>query len=263
MKIHIFGSQKFPDISFKNNPRTGLTISTKNAGILNYEGLNEITWKDFLERGSSNLIKRVPLDKSRKVFWGILKEELIKLTETKAEKYFFEGYLEICETDLYTGERLPLDKIMPMPALIPQVWINWLHYDKGDKERAEQVRKLPQRVDFLMYYKKRWVIIELDGSSHFSEIIDIDPSGKIRLEGSMEKYTQHLRKDRWLRQQGYEVWRFSDLEIDEIEKEVKFFEKFGDWPSEKNIGGIPWPNKSGYINELFVNMGINLPVEME
>lgn len=75
-----------------------------------------------------------------------------------------------------------------------------------------------------MYFNDRWIIIEMDGSSHFSEFLDITESGQLRLEGSMEKYTQHLRKDRWLRQQGYEVWRFSDLEIDEIEKDVEFFQ---------------------------------------
>ncbi len=43
---------------------------------------------------------------------------------------------------------------------------------------------------------------------------DVDmKSGRPKLEGSMEKFTQHLKRDRWLRCNGYEVWRFSDLEV--------------------------------------------------
>jgi len=65
-----------------------------------------------------------------------------------------------------------------------------------------------------MFRESRRIVIEVDGSSHFSEILDIDPqSDRIKFEPSLEKYTEHLKKDRWLRKQGWEVWRFSDLEL--------------------------------------------------
>ncbi len=269
MKIIIYGSQKFPDISFENNPKTGLKISTKNAGYFNYEGLNGISWEDFFCRHGNYFTRKIPASsRFNKGVVQILKEELLKHTETKAERFFFEGYYDICEFALWSGKRNQARKILAMPALIPQVWVNWLHYDAADKERADQIKNLPLRVDFLMYWENRWIIIEFDGVSHFSDIVDIAPSGNIRLEGSMEKYTQHLRKDRWLRQQGYEVWRFSDLEIDEIEKDIEFFEKpennkTGSWRSKRITGSNPWPDKPGYIYELFLNMGINLPIQVE
>lgn len=148
MKILIFGSENFPDISFKSNPKTGLTINTKNAETLNYDGLHEITWGDLIERGSNNYLKKTsPLEK-RKGVWNILKEKLLQYTQTKSEKYFFEGYIEVCEEALYESGRLPINKILAMPALIPQVWVNWLHYDNKDKERASLVKKILNELIF-------------------------------------------------------------------------------------------------------------------
>jgi len=76
-----------------------------------------------------------------------------------------------------------------------------------------------------MHYEGRQRVIEIDGNSHFLEVFDIDKSGRMKLEGSMEKYTEHLKKDRWLCREGYEVWRFSDLEVFDAEKKAKEFSK--------------------------------------
>ena len=221
---------------------------------MDYEGLSEITWKDLIERttptiGGKSISWRIK--KSGNIPWDLLKKELIKLTSTAAEKYFMKGYLEVTDTHLMTLEDISSLHFLDMPALIPQAWINWIHYDSSDKERTEKIKREPQRVDFLMYYKQRWIIIEIDGTSHFSEIVDIDgKTGKVKLEGSLEKYTEHLKKDRWLRTKGYEVWRYSDLEIMEIEKRKETYLKTGDG----------WPCPGGYIYEYFLEMGLNLNV---
>jgi len=34
--------------------------------------------------------------------------------------------------------------------MIPQAWVNWIHYDSKDKERAEKVEREAFRVDFLI-----------------------------------------------------------------------------------------------------------------
>ncbi len=99
------------------------------------------------------------------------------------------------------------------PALIPQTRVNWLHYSPHDPKRAQRAKLEPFWVDFTLYWEHRKIIIEIDGSSHFSEIFDIDGTGRIRYEPSMGKYTEHLRKDRWLRSKGWEVWRFSEDEM--------------------------------------------------
>lgn len=102
MKILIFGSENFPDISFKSNPKTGLTINTKNAETLNYDGLHEITWGDLIERGSNNYLKKTsPLEKekafgifSKKSFFNILRQNqkniFLKDTLKFAKRHFMK-----------------------------------------------------------------------------------------------------------------------------------------------------------------------------
>jgi len=77
--------------------------------------------------------------------------------------------------------------------------------------------------------KGRKLVFEIDGESHFSELVDVDQSsGRIKLDASMATYTEHLKKDRWLRSHGWEVWRFSDLEAcDEQYDFRKEFESIG------------------------------------
>ena len=40
----------------------------------------------------------------------------------------------------------------------------------------------------------------------------VNPSGT-RTEASLKRYTEHPKKDRWLRRRGWDVWRFSDDEV--------------------------------------------------
>jgi len=218
MKVLIYGPQKTPDVSFKNDPKKGLTITAKQVDILNYEGLSEITWENMIKRTTHKWKPKTPTT------WEELKAKLPTLTQTAAEKYFLESYFNFCEKNYIGGEPYPIKKTMRrMPALIPQVWINWLHFDPQDKVRAEDIKRQPQRVDFFLYFQNRSIIIEIDGYSHFSELFDVDTkdTGKIKREGRLDKYTEHLRKDRWLRHEGYEVWRFSDLEVLEIKDKIK------------------------------------------
>ena len=97
-----------------------------------------------------------------------------------------------------------------------------------------------------MHYDDRQIIIAIDGASHFSEIFDIDQkTGRLKLEGSMEKYTEHLKKDRWLRREGYEVWRFSDLEVFDAEKKSQ--EKSKDSSS----------STTDWVDDFFYEMGFD------
>ena len=219
MKILIFGSKSFPDISFKMNPKTGLSVYCKDSYVLNYEGIkDDITWTDMLERTDPNLGGH-SMKLSHPVFprdWEGLKKKLSEIPNTREEKDFLKAYFEWTEF----GPPDLVD-VGSVPALIPQPWVNWIHYDSKDEKRAKAKKTEPFRVDFLMYRESRWLIIEIDGPTHFSEILDIDvDKGIFRIEGSMKRYTEHLKKDRWLRRQGWEVWRFSNDEINQILHEV-------------------------------------------
>ena len=227
MNLLIFGNSSYPDISFKLDPMTGLRISCKNNHVLDYEGAGDtVTWVDLFNRtaptlsipdfGNSISIQgwtRSGADFKREEY-NMMKEKLWNLVQSSAEKMVLQGYFEISETFVPIDEPRKMAEIARLPALIPQVWLNWIHYDSADKARAKRVQEEPFRVDFVMFYNKRKIVLEIDGPSHFSEVMNVDEeTGVVKYEPSMKKYTEHVRKDRWLRTNGWEVWRFTDIEV--------------------------------------------------
>jgi len=54
---------------------------------------------------------------------------------------FFELYFGASTENLFSNPH-PRETLNA-PALIPQVWVNWTHYDSKDKERAEQQKGNP------------------------------------------------------------------------------------------------------------------------
>lgn len=138
-------------------------------------------------------------------------EKLSNIAGSSEEKKFLNQYAEETrDRDIDTRWHL-----CHWPALIPQVWVNIIHYAPTDKERADRAQQEPQRVDFVSFSFNKKIIIEIDGESHFTEILNLDDRGMLLYEPSMEKYSLHLKKDRWLRKQGWEVWRFSTKEVKE------------------------------------------------
>jgi len=140
VNVLIFGGRTFPDVYFKNFPKTGLEINAKGSYLLNYEGLNTITWNDLLKRttpGSTVSQKRnakafpeinrvfdITKNKGKVRNWIASKEILFQLAVNAAEKKFLNNYFELCELDLESFDRgIPpeITHILNMPALIPQV----------------------------------------------------------------------------------------------------------------------------------------------
>src|SRR5207247_9296627 len=128
--------------------------------------------------------------------------ELQGLIESTSEKQFFSNYVNNCllHTDPWGT-----------PALIPQVWVNWIHYDSRDRNRAKRTQREPFRVDFVIKdqeISEDLAVIEIDGQSHFCEY-RIDPVGNPTPYASMDSFVQHIQKDRWLRKQGWQVFRIT------------------------------------------------------
>lgn len=148
-----------------------------------------------------------------------MQQDLRPLLATDAERHFFDLYVEVCRQTYGWG-----DDVWDAPALIPQVWVNWIHFDSRSKERAQRAQEEPFRVDFALRTKHtgEFVIIEIDGSSHFGGRSFVGHDGGMMFEASMEAYTKHLRKDRWLRKQGWRVVRLSNMEIDDVENTTQF-----------------------------------------
>lgn len=87
------------------------------------------------------------------------------------------------------------------PVLIPQVY---LHYDPKDKEARQKYKYnenlIFQRMDFLILYKNRRIIIEIDGETHTPE-------------NSLERYSKQLEYDRTMKFLGYDVFRLGGYEL--------------------------------------------------
>lgn len=110
--------------------------------------------------------------------------------------------------------------VWTQPALIPQVWVNWIHHDPTSRERAQMREKKPFRVDFLFVDERvsdRPTVIEIDGLTHFGKWVT-NEAGEKSFEPSLDVYTEHIKKDRWLRNQGWNVARITNQEVEELEE---------------------------------------------
>jgi very-short-patch-repair endonuclease len=219
MNVLIYGNEP-PRISFIQTPEGGITFKIDNERQIEFDPEKDaITWYHIYSQQKGSLfVGDFPglSDKDKSIYDKFI-AELSEITGSKTERKFFIDYAE----SVWRKHDSPWDA----PALIPQVWVNWIHYDSQDKKRAERVHNEPFRVDFVM---KNWmisqhpVIIEIDGPSHFGRHSN-DPSGKPILHASMAAYTEHLRKDRWLRKAGWDVYRISSQEINDYDNVDSLF----------------------------------------
>lgn len=105
-------------------------------------------------------------------------------------------------------EHFLLDELLDFPALIPEVWLNYVGYDKTEQDEAH-LSKNPQRVDFVMVGAGRKCVIEIDGPSHYADYID----GSYVV--SQVRYAKNLAIERSLRRQGWEIHRFANIEVEQ------------------------------------------------
>lgn len=112
-------------------------------------------------------------------------------------------YCDLCCRDVHRGALLP--------ALIPHVYVNW-NFSKKEREKIEK----PFIVDFIFkssaFGTNEIVVVEIDGLSHYN----IYDSERKKNELSEDVYAEHLKKDRWLRKQGFKVFRIGNSEIKTI-----------------------------------------------
>lgn len=115
------------------------------------------------------------------------------------------------------SQRLPFavsDKLVESlshPALLPQVWLNYLYDPLTSPKELEKttLRDMPSRVDFLLIYEGQRHVIEIDDPNHYARL---DEKSR-RWEIDEERYTRNLRIERGLKQQKWFVHRFSNFEV--------------------------------------------------
>lgn len=197
MNSIIYGSER-PKISFTQSPEGSISFVIENERRiqLNQGYDDNISW--FTMFPSKWKLNDKSIAELLEIFQQFT-QEMADLTMTGSERKFFLDYVQECLTSADQLDR----SVWEYPGLIPQSWVNWIHYDPENEVRAKRAQKEPFRVDFMLKdtdISPKFVIFEIDGSSHF---------------GNIEIYTEHLRKDRWLRNQGWQVFRISNLEIDQ------------------------------------------------
>jgi len=241
MDFLIFGLEK-PKLNFRQDLERGTVIWCDNEYVLDYDANKPIKWRDIKYKQSEmREIDRTPLSESLSVNfeqeWHDVVKELKGLCQTNVERVFLEKIGQAqkhCQVP-YDDEEQTYKLLLNRPALIPQVWVNWIHYDPHDKERAERSHLEPFRVDFLYQGENedgdfKRVIVEIDDIWH---IADIEKGVEDFLKSpeatpSLERFTEHLRKDRWLRHHGWEVCRFSTLEVEKENCDYLYFEMQGE-----------------------------------
>jgi hypothetical protein len=117
-----------------------------------------------------------------------------------------------------------INAMFDFPALIPEVWLNYVGYDKTSEDEAHLAEN-PQRVDFVLLAIGEKCVIEIDGPSHYA---DYDEQTGYTV--SQERYAKNLAIERSLRRQGWGIYRFANLEVDRATSSKMFVRLVEDLP---------------------------------
>jgi len=101
-----------------------------------------------------------------------------------------------------------VDLVLNFPALVPEVWLNYVGWEKTTKDE-EHLAENPQRVDFVLLAEGKKCVIEVDGPSHYA---DYDSSAR-KYEVNESLYAKNLKIERSLRRWGWEIYRFANVEV--------------------------------------------------
>ena len=180
-KYLIFGvSTAKPDIRIRQVMDGEIEIVNSDDMLIYDREIGEsLLYKDFNSWWNENKDKYSWYEKSRH----------LQKNELKVQKFYKRNY--------YHEEH---------PVLIPQVY---LHYDPKSKEERKNCKfndELTfQRMDFLIIYGGKRIIIEIDGYSHLMDKGRVD----------IVKYARQLEYDRTMKFLGYDIFRICNCELDE------------------------------------------------
>lgn len=259
MGILIYGPDR-PKFGHEQSPDGSLTVQIENENTYSFDHLPyTVCWHDLYADTQSKVLPsqsdyrsdkmtEEDIEESEREQFLSFIEHLIGMVETQTEEKFLRTYAKGCIGEgAYQGYKrgefgLPA---WSHPALIPQVWVNWYHFDPKDPERAQLAQEEPFRVDFMFKDGESGLgddlaVIEIDGASHFGDT-EIGPDGELVIETSMDAYTTHLKKDRWLRKKGWDVVRVSSQEVKELDGTLDFFTFFNEiMDRDVIVGELPF-----------------------
>jgi hypothetical protein len=115
------------------------------------------------------------------------------------------------ESDLFLTRRDLFDRAMwaslRYPALIPQVWLNWLYAT----DQTNVLDENPSRVDFVAFAAGRRHAVEIDGPSHYASYDETTRSYTV----DEQAYARNLKIARSLQRQRWHLTRIARIEVRE------------------------------------------------
>jgi very-short-patch-repair endonuclease len=97
------------------------------------------------------------------------------------------------------------------------VWLNVIGSDRT-LEDADHLAENPQRVDFALFAEGEKAVVEIDGRSHYAAYDVVTKTYSI----NEERYAKNLAIERSLRRQGWDIHRFSNLEVERANSDEQF-----------------------------------------
>jgi len=197
-------------LQFKESPRTGVLNGAVYPNFCMYE---YALWADPAKRLQAyNLeVQRFgPQKNLRHVSWTIL----YNICDTICEKLFIQAFIEKFVVAYFYNVRdsknIRLSLLKgKVPALIPQVWINWESLTKQQVRRSGiEIDGIPYRVDFAVFWNNKKYVIQIDGVEHYG-VQRVDKGW----DASESRYTSRIKEDRVLQTQGWQVFRVTNWEV--------------------------------------------------
>ncbi len=126
------------------------------------------------------------------------------------------------------------------PALIPQVWLNWLY--AAPEDVVGVLEDNPSRVDFVAFWDGERHAIEIDGPSHYADFDDLTRTYVI----NEKAYARNLKIERSLRTEEWVVTRIGRSEVREAmdADPADFFSGFA--ARSALLGALPFYKNAGY-----------------
>jgi very-short-patch-repair endonuclease len=220
LKFLIFAAKgPKPAIFFKNFlSLEGLEIVERGGDHLLFKGetgrksltySNLLTWWITTQFGYTNQIPKEIWNKQ----WEALKDRLRSSCDY-GSKYNYETIL----MDTYFS--MLSDYNNDLPALIPQAYYQWI--TTSQKKLGQDYPLDAQKMDFIIFFPKKRVNIEIDGIQHYAD----KDSNQNHWVARPKKYEKMVIEDRRKSLLGWEIYRFGGSEFHDKGKAIIMLKDF-------------------------------------
>lgn len=222
----LFGP-RFPELRLASSPGGGATFQARQVYSLDLSArLREVKeqkpapgplswrylWEHTTDPEGKLLRLKVPYFRferlspnQRQDAWVDLTTRLLGLCESDPERQFFKKLVEYQQK-----ANSDPNSLWEEPAIIPQVWVNFITSRPQDAIEAKERARTPFRVDFLIVdYGDENIVVEIDGHQHYQ---------------TAEAAVATLTKSRHLLRAGWKHYRFHSWEVEALTADEFYYE---------------------------------------